>query len=98
MRRRWRASGSGSRSNYPVRMAVAPPVRLVPGRPRGRLRLTRVLARAWGDTIRLARAHELSVYDASYLELATRTGIPLASLDDKLKAAAQAVGVPLYKP
>ncbi len=55
-------------------------------------------SRAWGDTIRLARAHELSVYDASYLELATRTGIPLASLDDKLKAAALAVGVPLYKP
>ena len=52
-------------------------------------------ARAWGETIRLARAHTLSAYDAAYLELAMRRGLPLASLDDQLKAAAGAVGVPL---
>jgi len=38
----------------------------------------------------------LTAYDAAYLELAIRRGLPLASLDDKLKTAAQAVGVPLY--
>jgi predicted nucleic acid-binding protein len=53
-------------------------------------------ARAWSDTMHLARAHNLSAYDASYLELAIRHGLPLASLDGKLKAAATAVGVPLY--
>src|SRR4051794_34453121 len=50
-------------------------------------------ARAWGETIRLARAHTLSAYDASYLEIAMRRGLPLASLDDQLKAAAVAIGV-----
>jgi predicted nucleic acid-binding protein len=55
-------------------------------------------ARAWSETIRLARAHTLSVYDAAYLEVAMRIGLPLASLDDQLKAAAMAVGVPLFTP
>ena len=53
-------------------------------------------ARAWADTMHLARAHNLSAYDASYLELAIRHGLPLATLDGKLKAAATAVGIPLY--
>ena len=52
--------------------------------------------RAWADTLHLARAHNLSVYDATYLELAIRRGLPLACLDGKLKTAAQTVGVPLY--
>lgn len=53
-------------------------------------------ARAWGETLRLARAHTLSAYDAAYLELAMRRALPLASLDAQLKAAAVAVGVPLF--
>lgn len=53
-------------------------------------------ARAWSDTMHLSRAHNLSSYDAAYLELAIRLGLPLAALDGKLKAAAAAVGVPLY--
>jgi len=53
-------------------------------------------AHAFGDTLSLAREHGLSVYDAAYLELAMRRGLPLATLDDKLKTAAEAVGVPLY--
>jgi predicted nucleic acid-binding protein len=53
-------------------------------------------ARVWGETINLARAHNLSAYDAAYLELAMRRGLPLATLDDKLKAAAAVVGVPLF--
>lgn len=54
-------------------------------------------ARAWSDTIHLARAHNLSAYDAAYLELAIRRGLPLACLDGKLKTAATAVGVALYQ-
>ena len=53
-------------------------------------------AHAFGDALSLAREHGLSVYDAAYLELAMRRGLPLATLDDKLKTAAGAVGVPLY--
>jgi predicted nucleic acid-binding protein len=53
-------------------------------------------ARAFGNTLSLARDHGLSACDAAYLELAMRWRLPLATLDDKLKAAAQAVGVPLY--
>ena len=38
--------------------------------------------------LRLARTHRLSVYDAAYLELAQREGLPLATLDADLKKAA----------
>jgi predicted nucleic acid-binding protein len=55
-------------------------------------------SRAWHESLRLARAHQLSAYDASYVELAIRRGIPLATLDDRLKAAADAAGVPKYEP
>ena len=55
------------------------------------------VARAWADTLHLARAHNLSAYDAAYLELALRRGLPLATLDDRLKAAAATVGVPLFE-
>jgi predicted nucleic acid-binding protein len=43
----------------------------------------------------LARAHKLSIYDASYLELAHRKNVPLASLDAALIKAAKAERVPL---
>jgi predicted nucleic acid-binding protein len=43
----------------------------------------------------LARAYRLSAYDAAYLELAIREGLPLATLDDDLRRAAGAAGVPL---
>jgi predicted nucleic acid-binding protein len=55
-------------------------------------------ARAWSDTLNLARQHGLSAYDAAYLELAMREGIALATLDVKLRAAMQAVGAALYVP
>ena len=40
----------------------------------------------------LARRHELSVYDAAYLEVALRRGLPLVSLDRRLSQAATASG------
>jgi predicted nucleic acid-binding protein len=44
----------------------------------------------------LARAHELSIYDALYLELAKRESAELATLDGALGLAALAEGVPLF--
>jgi len=55
------------------------------------------VAHVWLDTMHLARAQNLSSYDAAYLKLALRRGLPLAALDGKLKTAAQAVGVPLFE-
>ena len=47
-------------------------------------------------SLALARAQNLSVYDAAYLELAMRRGLPLATLDERLKTAAAATGVSIY--
>ena len=51
--------------------------------------------RAWGATLRLAERHRLTVYDAAYLELALRRGLPLATLDRELRVAAKAEDVTL---
>jgi predicted nucleic acid-binding protein len=53
------------------------------------------MERAWQKTLDLALQHGLSTYDASYLELALRRGLPLATLDRQLIAAARASGVPV---
>jgi predicted nucleic acid-binding protein len=55
----------------------------------------RTAALAFGATSALAAGRNLTVYDASYLELALRLGLPLASLDRRLRAAAFAAGVSL---
>lgn len=44
-----------------------------------------------------ARAFQLSAYDAVYLDLARRQRLPLATLDDKLRAAAGRAGVQLLR-
>ena len=51
--------------------------------------------RAWGPIVSLGREHGLSSYDAAYLELAMREGVPLASRDATLRSAAEASGVPV---
>jgi predicted nucleic acid-binding protein len=51
--------------------------------------------KAMKDLLGLARAHSLSSYDASYLDLAMRKGLPLATLDEKLRKAAEATKVAL---
>ena len=50
---------------------------------------------AWARTLDLSTRFRLTVYDAAYLELAMRRGLPLATLDRDLRAAASAAGVPL---
>jgi predicted nucleic acid-binding protein len=52
-------------------------------------------SRALHETISLAREHRLSAYDAAYLELAMRLGLPLATGDRSLAAAARRGGVAL---
>ena len=52
---------------------------------------------ALGDTLQLARRHKLSAYDAAYLELALREGLPLATLDADLRKATEASGAPLMQ-
>ncbi len=44
-------------------------------------------------TLRLVRKYKLSSYDASYLELAVRLDISLATLDEDLQKAAKKAGV-----
>ncbi len=50
---------------------------------------------AWSTTLRLADRYRLTLYDAAYLELAQRRGLPLATLDQELRAASSVIGVPL---
>jgi predicted nucleic acid-binding protein len=48
---------------------------------------------AWTRTWKLSRKHGLTPYDASYLELALRLDLPIATLDGKLAVAAAKEGV-----
>ncbi|MCH9651148.1 MAG: type II toxin-antitoxin system VapC family toxin [Deltaproteobacteria bacterium] len=48
------------------------------------------------SVLQLARAQGLTVYDAAYLDLASRRGVALATLDNKLRTAAQNVSVQLF--
>lgn len=50
-------------------------------------------SRALSDTLQIARRYRLSAYDASYLELALRVGLPLATLDQDLQKAANKAGL-----
>lgn len=49
--------------------------------------------RAWGSIYQIADLHGLTIYDASYLELALRSGLPLATLDRRLAQAASKAGL-----
>jgi predicted nucleic acid-binding protein len=50
---------------------------------------------AWSATLRLAERFSLTVYDAAYLELAHRHALPLATLDQELRAGAAALNIQL---
>jgi len=49
------------------------------------------------QVLAFARAHNLSTYDAAYLELAARLGAPLATLDGRLAAAARVAGIEILE-
>jgi predicted nucleic acid-binding protein len=48
------------------------------------------------EVVDLANALGLTAYDASYVDLALQAGLPLATLDDRLRAAAERAGVALF--
>jgi predicted nucleic acid-binding protein len=50
------------------------------------------------EIVSLAREQGLSTYDASYLDLAMRLGLPLATLDASLAKAAKKCNVPAFEP
>lgn len=47
--------------------------------------------------LQIARDHRLSIYDASYLELAFREGLPLATLDHAMVTAAGQIHVSMWE-
>ncbi len=53
-------------------------------------------SRALSDTLQIARRYRLASCAASYLELAMRAGLPLATLDRDLRTAASKAGVPRF--
>jgi predicted nucleic acid-binding protein len=56
---------------------------------------TEATERAFSDILPLCRAHQLTSYDAVYLNLAVRRQLPLATLDEPLRKAAKKLGVKL---
>jgi predicted nucleic acid-binding protein len=49
----------------------------------------------WTTTLWLSDRYGLTIYDACYLELAQRRNLPLATLDQELRAAGHALGLTL---
>jgi len=64
-------------------LVEAMPIVVVPETPR----------RVFAEIFSLGRQWGLSSYDASYLDLAMREGIPLATVDTRLRRAARSAGV-----
>ena len=77
---RWRPVGFIS---YPISKAASA------------LRSAAALQTAFTRVTELAEKHGLSVYDATYLELALRERVPLATNDASLRQAATKAGVPV---
>lgn len=55
------------------------------------------IRRGHGAVLSLARHHGLTVYDATYLELAVRLNLPLATRDQELIAVSRVIGVTLIE-
>ena len=51
--------------------------------------------RAFGQVLAVARQQLLTSYDAAYVEIALRQGLPLATIDDQLRQAAGQLGIAL---
>jgi predicted nucleic acid-binding protein len=54
------------------------------------------VGRIMNDLLTLSRANRLSSYDASYLDLSMRKGIPIATIDNRLIEAAKKTDVPIF--
>ena len=52
-------------------------------------------ARACNEILQVAEAYGLTAYDATYIELAQRRALPLATLDADMRVAAHALGITL---
>ena len=50
------------------------------------------------EILALARERQISTYDASYLDLAMRKGLPIATQDSGLKKAAKKCKITIFKP
>lgn len=50
----------------------------------------------WSNAVVVARENNLTVYDGTYLDLAMREGIPLATRDKALKTAAKKLGIAIH--
>ena len=81
--RRKRISPAGS-ARF-IRLVSTLPITVVSDEP----------SRIWSDVLALARSMKLSSYDASYLELAMRSGCPVATQDLGLRKAARRCKVEL---
>jgi predicted nucleic acid-binding protein len=49
------------------------------------------------NLLQIGKTYQLTAYDAVYLDLADRRGLPLFTLDQKLRDAAKRAGVPLLQ-
>ena len=52
-------------------------------------------AHAWTTALRLSESFGLTLYDAAYVELTRRRSLPLATLDQEMRAAAHALAIRL---
>ena len=55
------------------------------------------VGRSYSSVLRLCRQHQLSSYDAAYLDLALVEGVAIATLDKNLRAAADISGVEMLQ-
>jgi predicted nucleic acid-binding protein len=55
------------------------------------------IADTLSNVLPLAREHDLSAYDAAYLDLAVRHEIPLATLDSTLQKAGTKAGIMIFR-
>jgi len=57
----------------------------------------RTSVKAMNEILFLARAYKLTAYDASYLELSLREGVPIATLDDDLRSACKKANATVFQ-
>lgn len=87
--------GMAERRNRLFQTAAAEAIALLKGLP---LDVDEMApAHAFGAVLDLMRRHRLTAYDAVYLELAIRRGLPIATNDRDLRSAAEAAGVTLLE-